>query len=233
MALPTVIALLTVPILIAVGVGCVLLGRAFSRAKLLPEEIALAVAWVFVVGSLVWLGVYLSGSVLLGFGEPWSWLAAAHFTAAGFGALTVTALTCRAVSDLRAVGILRILLAAHPVVYLTTAAGIYGYRFCDELGAAGYGLIFVIQLGAFVLGNPNRMERGARTLVAVALAVPVATMIPAIAWAWGRPILDMSGMIRYHGLVNAIGHVGLSLVAFARGRPPSHSAIRERAPASS
>lgn len=72
----------------------------------------------------------------------------------------------------------------------------------------------------------NRMAAGVRWLVAVALVVPVVTVIPAIAWAWGRPILDMSAMIRYHGLVNAIGHVGLGLAAFAWGRPPSHSAIR-------
>lgn len=229
----TVIALLSAPVLFAVAFGCVLLRRAFAREKLLPEEIALAAAWVYVVGSLVWLGVFLSGSTLLGFGAPWSWLAAAHFAAAGFGALTVTALSCRAVSDRRALRILRILLVAHPITYLVTAAGIYGFRYCDELGAAGYELIFVIQLVAFVLGRPDRMARGTRLLVVLALAVPVATLIPAITWAWGRPVLDMTGMVRYHGLVNAIGHVGLGLAAFTWGRPPSHSIIRETAHRSS
>jgi len=223
----TVIALLTALVLLAVAVGCVLLRRAFAREKRLPEEFALAAAWIFVVGSLVWLGVFLNGATLLGFGAPWSWLAAAHFAAAGFGALTITALSCRAVSDRRALRILRILLVAHPITYLVTAAGIYGFRYCDELGAAGYELLFVIQLGAFVLGRPDRMARGARLLVVLALAVPVVTLIPAITWAWGRPVLDMTGMIRYHGLVNAIGHVGLGLAAFAWGRPPSHSAMRE------
>jgi hypothetical protein len=85
------LALFAVPILLAVGIGCILLRRAFARAELLPEELALAVAWVFLVGSFVWLKAFVSGSTLLGFGAPWTWIAASHFAAAGFGALTVTA----------------------------------------------------------------------------------------------------------------------------------------------
>lgn len=225
----TTIAVLAAPALIAVAVGCVLLRRAFAHVECLPEEMALAVAWVFMVGSIVWLGVFLSGSSLLGFGAPWNWLAASHFAAAGFGALTVSALACRAVSDPRALWILRLLLVAHPITYLVTAGGIYGLRYCDELGAAGYWLIFLLQLGAFVFGKPDRMPRGAGIMAVLSLAVPVVTLIPAISWAWGRPLLDISGMVRYHGLVNAIGHVGLGLAAFAWGRPPSHSALRENA----
>lgn len=194
--------------------------------ELLPEEIALAVAWVFVVGSLVWLYAFVSGSSLLGFQEPWTWLAASHFAAAGFGALTVTALTCRVVSDARALRILRVLLFAHPAAYLVTAAGISGFRFCNELGAASYELIFTVQLGAFVFGRPERIAWGPRSLVGVALLVPVGTLVFALAWAWGRPIFGLEEMVRYHGLVNAIGHVGLGLLGFAWGRPPAHSPIR-------
>ncbi len=223
-----VVVLLTVPVVVAITVGSVMLRRAVARPEILPEEIGLAAAWVFVVGSLVWLGVFLSGSTLLGFGAPWTWLAAAHFAFAGFGAITVTSICCRVVFRSRALTILRVLLMAHPIVYLVTAAGILGFPYCDELGAAGYELIFVAQLGAVVLGKPHRMARGPRMLLVLALIVPVATMAPAIAWAWGRPILDLAGMIRYHGLVNAIGHVGLGLAAFAWGRPPSHSITPER-----
>jgi len=222
-----VLALLTIPVLLAIAMGCALLRRAFARPELLPEEIALAAAWVFIVGSFVWLGVFLRGSTLLGFGEPWTWLAAAHFAFAGFGALTVTALSCRVVSNQRALRILRILLIAHPIAYLVTAAGISGFRYCDELGAASYELIFVTQLGAIVLGRPNRIACGPRLLVVLALAVPVATLVPALTWAWGSPILDIAGMVRYHGLLNAIGHVGLGLAAFAWGHPPSHSIIQK------
>jgi len=227
MTLTAVIAILTVPVLLAITVGCTLLRRAFARQELLPEEIALAAAWIFVVGCLVWLGVFLSGSSLLGFGSPWTWITAAHFAFAGFGALTVTAFSCRVVSNPRALRILRVLLIAHPIAYLVTAAGILQFRYCDKVGPAIYALIFVTQLGAVVLGRPNRIARAPRLLVAFALTVPVATMMPALAWAWGSPIFDITGMVRYHGIVNAVGHVGLGLFAFAWGRTPSHSIIRE------
>lgn len=220
------IALLALSLLGVALVGYRLLRRALGRVKLLPEELALAAAWVFVGGGLVWLSAYVRGEMLLGFVAPWTWLAAAHFGAAGFGALTITALACRAVSSAAALAPLRTLLAVHPVSYLVTAAGISGVPHCNELGAACYELLFVTQLGAFLLGRPNRIERGPRILVAVAMAVPVVTLVPSLAWAWGAPLFDLSGMIRYHGLVNAIGHVGLGLVAFAWGRPEAHSPLR-------
>ena len=227
MTLAAVAAALAVPVLLAVASGCVLLRRAFAREERLVEEFALAVAWVFVVAGMVWLGAFLSGSTLFGFGEPWTWLAAAHFVFAGYGALTVTALSCRVVSDRRALGILRVLLFAHPAAYLVTAAGILGFRGCDEAGATGYALIFTAQLGAVVFGKPGRIAKGPLCLLVFSLAVPLATMVPALAWAWGRPFLDIGGMARYHGIVNAIGHVGLALCAFAWGRAPSHSGLRK------
>ena len=63
-------------------------------------------------------------------------------------------------------------------------------------------------------------------LLTIALFVPVLTLIPAQAWAWNRPFFHLAEMVRYHGLANAIGHVGLGLAAFAWGRPSSHSDIR-------
>lgn len=224
-----VILILAVPVLLAIAAGCHLLRRAFARRELLPEEMAFAAAWIFVVGSLVWLGVFLSGSSLLGFGAPWTWITAAHFAFAGFGALTVTAFSCRAVSDRRALKILRILLAAHPIAYGVTAAGILGVRYCDEVAATGYLMIFVAQLATVAFGCPTRIARGPLILVILALSVPVATMVPALAWAWNRPIFDIPGMVRYHGIINAIGHVGLGLFGFLWGRPQSHSAVNEGA----
>lgn len=133
----TASALVAIALVLAVLSGLVLLRRAFARVRVLPEEVALAAAWVFAVGSLVWLHAFLGNSTLLGFGAPWTWLAASHFAVAGFGALTVTALTCRVVGNARALWVLRALLLAHPVAYLVTAAGISGFTYCDELGAAG------------------------------------------------------------------------------------------------
>ena len=224
MSLASVIAVLTLPVLGAIGIGSLLLKRALARPRVLLEEYALAVAWVFVVGGMVWLGVFLSGGTLLGFGAPWTGLAAAHFVFAGGGALTVTALCCRAVSRPGALRLLRGLLVVHPAAYLVTAAGISGYPYCDEIGAVTYECLFVAQLGAFLVGRPELAVPVARRLVVVALVVPVVTLVPGIAWAWGKPLLDLGDMVRYHGLVNAIGHVGLGVLAFVWGRPQAHSA---------
>lgn len=219
-------ALVAPAIALAIATGLVLLRKALGRQRVLPEEVALAAAWVFVVGGLVWLRAFLGDSTLLGFGAPWTWLAASHFAAAGFGALTITALTCRAVSDARALRILRMLLVAHPVAYLVTAAGISGVRHCNELAAVSYELIFATQLVAFMFCGADRMARGPGYMLVVALAVPVVTLVFALAWAFGRPLFDLGGMVRYHGLVNAMGHVGLGLAAFAWGRPHAHSPAR-------
>ena len=218
-----VIAILAVPVVLAIAIGSILLKKALTSPVILPEEIALAAAWVFIVGGLVWLGIFLSESTLLGFGAPWTWITAAHFTFAGFGTLSITALSCRMVSSPRALRVLRLLLFVHPVAYLVTAAGILGFHYCDEIGATSYIVIFVTQLSAVVFGQPTRIARAPMRLVVVSLSVPLVTMVPAIAWAWGSPIFDMAEMVRYHGIVNAVGHVGLGFVAFAWGRPQSHS----------
>ena len=107
-----------------------------------------------------------------------------------------------------------------------TAAGISGIPYLQEIGAASYELIFIAQLGAFIRGRPHRIALGPSYLLAAALMVPVVTMAFAVSWAWGSPLLDSSEMVRYHGLVNAIGHVGLALAAFAWGRPQPHAPIR-------
>lgn len=227
MTLGGAVSVCALSILAAIVVGSVALRRAFSRQELLAEEVALAGAWVFVVGSIVWLGAFLTDSSLLGFVAPWTWLAASHFAAAGFGALTITALTCRIVSDPLPLKTLRLVLLVHPIAYLVTAAGISGYRYCDELGATLYELLFCAQLCAVVFCRADRIGKGPKRLVLIALGVPVVTMVPALAWAWGHPLFDPAGMVRYHGLVNAIGHVGVGLAAFGWGRPQAHSPLRK------
>ena len=62
----TVTAFLAVLALLAIVVGWFLLRRAVANPEFLLEEFGLAVAWVFVVGSLVWLSAFLSGSTLKG-----------------------------------------------------------------------------------------------------------------------------------------------------------------------
>lgn len=230
MTLSITTALLASISIMAVVAGSLLLRQALLRPTLLPEELALSLAWIYIVGALVWLDAFLHDTTLLGFYQPWTWLAAAHFTFAGWGALTITALTCRVVSNRRALKILRTLLAVHPVAYLMTAAGIVGVPYGDECSVVIYQLLFTTQLGAVVFGQADRIAHLPKRLLILALTVPVFTIIPAITWAWGNPILDMSQMVAYHGIVNALGHVGLGLTAFYWGRPLSHSSVVIRAP---
>jgi hypothetical protein len=119
--------------------------------------------------------------------------------------------------------VLRVLLVAHPLAYFVVAAGITGVARCEKLGAATYEGIFLTQWVAVVLGRPDRMGPGPRRLLVLALFVPVITLVPALAWAWRAPLFDLWGMVRYHGLVNALGHVGLGFAAFAWGRPEAHA----------
>lgn len=214
-----------VPILLSLAIGWVLLRRAYARTELLPEEVALAFAWAFVLGGLIWLQAFLSESTLLGFGKPWTWLAAVHFAAAGYGVLTISALTCRVVSDPRALRRLRVLLAMHPVVYFVTAAGLSGVAYCSTLGAFLYEALFVVQLVSCVRGAPNRMARGPRVALIAALSVPVVTLLPALVWAWDSRRMHLSEIAYYHGVINAVGHVGLGFAAFLWGRPPAHAPI--------
>ena len=227
MNVASILLLLVVPAFLSISIGIFLLRRAFSRSKILPEEIALAGAWIYVVGALVWLGVYLGGGSLLGFGAPWSWLAALHFMFAGFGSLTVTALACRVVSSSRSLRVLRLLLLAHPAAYLMTAAGISGFRFGEEWGAIGYALIFYLQFFAFTMGRRREISDHLRVGLTFALAVPLVTILPALAWAWDRPVFDLPDMVRYHGIVNAVGHVGLGLLVFLCCRPRAHAPLLE------
>jgi hypothetical protein len=216
---------LSIPILLSVVIAWLLLRRAYQRTQLLPEELALAFAWAFVVGGLMWLEAFSSESTLLGFGEPWTWLAAVHFAAAGYGVLTISALTCRVVSDARALRRLRVLLAMHPVVYFVTAAGLSGVAYCSTLGAFLYEALFIVQFVSYLRGMPNRMAKGPRIALIVALSVPVVTLLPALVWAWDSRRIHLSEIAYYHGVINAAGHVGLGFVAFLWGRPPAHAPI--------
>lgn len=205
----------------AIFAGCRQLKKAWLQRPFQPEAYALAVAWVFVVGSVFWLGIYVTNRTFLGFGPPWTWFTAAHFFFAGYGALTFTARCCSLVTRPVSKSIVRTLLFFHPPLYLCTAAGILGYPYCDEISSLGYELLFVLQAGAVFFGSPPVLRRSPKILLTISLLVPILTLIPAIAWAWQLPIFGLEDMIRYHGIVNAIGHVGLGFLAFAliRSKP--------------
>jgi hypothetical protein len=211
--------LLVVPALACLLAGGYLLREALRRPVLLVEDIALALAWLFPLGGLIWLEAYLTGSTLFGFGPPWTWLTAAHFGAAGFGALSVSAWLVRTLPARAPRRVLQALLFVHPVAFACVVAGIAGASYFDRAGALAFGLLFAVQASVYCLASRPGGPLVVRLLLGLALWVPVVTIVPAVSWAFGRPLWNLDEMISFHGLVNAIGHVGVALAALAWLRP--------------
>lgn len=214
------VAVLMLPVLGALLAGWVQLRRTARRSALLTEDVMLAFAWVFPVGAAFWLEAWLSDSSRLGFGAPWTWLTASHFMVAGFGALSVSAWMTRTIPTPKARRVMHGLLLLHPFAFASVAAGLTGVPFFDEVGAVLYETLFVVQAVLYLVAARPLGPWLARVLLGVALWVPVATLLPAMAWAWGHPVWSMDEMVAYHGLVNAIGHAGLGLAMLAWLRPP-------------
>jgi hypothetical protein len=215
----TSIAILALPAFALVVAGCWLLRELARRPLLLLEDLALVVSVFFGLGSLVWLEAYLAGATLFGFAAPWTWLTAAHFAVAGGGALALSSLLVRVLPTNRSRRVVQGLLLLHPLAFALTAAGIQGVPGLDEIGALAYALLFVTQALAFVFAFPSEGPRAARLALGLALLVPVITALPAFTWAWGLTAWDLDEMIRYHGVLNAAGHVGLGLAAILWLKP--------------
>lgn len=187
------------------------LPRALSRPRLHASEVGLAAAWIWAVGGGVWLTVYASGGALLGFGDLWALLTAAHFHAAGFAAVSITALL------VRAVGRGAWLLLLHPVAFACVAAGLAGTPALERVGTVLYLALFGAQWLVAVQDRLWRRRGG--WLAMLALTVPAVTLALAADWALGARRLDIEQMVWAHGLVNAIGHGILGLLAFGRMAP--------------
>jgi hypothetical protein len=213
---------------LGVAGGLWALRSALRRVALTLEELALAVAWGFVVGGSFWLRAFLARDSFLGFYAPWTWLTAAHFHVAGFAALTITALCVRLTPSRRGRSTLRSLLVFHPLLFAGVAAGLTGVPYVDDVAAVGYATLFAVQLLVVARtvtwsllpfgSSPVRIVAG-RLLLLGALAVPLVTLIPAIAWALHAPLWDFDQMIERHGLVNALGHAGVGLFALLLLQP--------------
>jgi hypothetical protein len=214
---------------LAVVAGLVLLRRAFARPVLLVEELAVAMSWAFPVGGAIWFRAWVTDSAFLGFSSPWTWLTAAHFHVAGFGALLISALSTRAIRSPRSRHAMHALLVLHPLAFTCVAAGLAGVPEADRIGALGYLAIFVTQAVVVGVAVPRapadamRARGAVRTagvaLLLTALLVPIVTLVPAAAWALDMPLWNLDDMIRYHGIANTIGHAALGLVALAILRP--------------
>ncbi len=198
---------------VVLGVSAV--GRALNRPVVSAAELGLAMAWVWVVGGGAWLLVWASRGAFLGFSDRWALLTAAHFHAAGFGAVSVTALV------IRATGRGAWLLGVHAVAFVLVAVGLTGPMWMQQAGAIGYLVLFTIQFGYVTHARIHREPGGVR--VNLATAVPIATLLIATEWAFGGRRLNLDSMAWLHGCTNAVGHGLLALWGFAVMAPKPSS----------
>lgn len=220
--------LLAIYALGSVSAGIWFTRRALSRTKLIAEEVVLAFAFAYPIGGALWLRAFLHGETFLGFDAPWTWLTAAHFHAAGFGAWTVAAWSARLVptSARRCRRLVVATLLLHPIPFSLVAAGLNGVAHADEAGTWAFVIAFAFQ---FVGVTPWIPRTATGALLLLALATPLLTMIPALTWALGGPLLSLDGMIAYHGIVNAALHVGCGWLALAIIRPAARAEPRRPA----
>ncbi|HKB07052.1 MAG TPA: YndJ family transporter [Candidatus Polarisedimenticolia bacterium] len=175
---------------------------------------------VYLPVGAAWLVASRLGVAPLGFGEPIVLLTAVHFHFAGFAAAVFAAATLRVA---RAVG--RLDRAVELVVVFGIVAG-------PALVAAGFLTTAAVSLGATsILATClgllavltwiclPRLEAGLfRALLVLSSTSIVASMLLAVAYAWGefigRSAIDIPHMVRLHGALNALGFAASGLLAW-------------------
>lgn len=229
---PLPAAALTGPWLLVCGLAALHgLLRLLARRDLDLAELALDLALVWLPGAAVWLLVFRGDWVLGGFGGLAAALTAGHFHAAGFGALVMVGLLGRGLADgpawtrpVHRVAAL-VLLLAFPLL----AAGIgAGVRPVELAGAGLYVLGLPLLAGLQLVAAAHLRDRPAwaRVLLAssaLALLVGVAFAARFAAQGFYGAAVPIGTMLRAHGLVNALGFLGLGLLAWTGLRAPARA----------
>lgn len=226
---------LAMPWMVCTGlVGAFGARRLARRSHFDLAETCLDAGLIYLPVGAVWLIVSRAGTTLLGFGEPWTSLTAAHFHFAGFGVPLLAGLVGRALPSLTdAAGnepfgvraAWRVSAWFAVIGPPLTALGIATSRWL-ELAGATVMLVGAVGTGAMllVLAIGSSLPPRARRLLGVAGVIPVATSALAFIWAasnfLGSPFPSIPRMVRYHGIGNAVGFVALALVGFALARLP-------------
>lgn len=196
--------------------------RWWRRGRALPD-LPLLVAWGWLPVAAGWFVASRSGVAPLGFGEPITLLTAAHFHVAGFGLSVLGIATARHLDPRRT----SLLAWAAWVLVTAGPVGVAVGFAVDEpvLNMVG---AFTVAVGVFAL-SPCLVfaTRGASNLARwcgwVAAVVPLVPMVLAVAYSLGpvlgTPSPSIGLMVRAHGIVNALGFVGLGLLAFVLAEP--------------
>lgn len=203
--------------------------RFLARRSLAPAELALDLGLVWLPGAAAWLLVYRGDLVLGGFGGLAAILTAGHFHAAGFGALVMVGLLGRGLGDApdwtrpvyRLVAV--VLMLAFPLLAVGIGAGA---RPVELAGAGLYVLGLPLLAGLQLVAAARLRDRPAWARVLLVLSsgsLLLSTTLAGMYAAQGFygaavPILTM---LRAHGLVNALGFLGLGLLAWGGLQAPA------------
>jgi hypothetical protein len=172
----------------------------------------------------VWLLVYRADLVLGGFGGLAAVLTAAHFHAAGFGALVMAGLVGRGLrlaGAPRASQALAVVAVVMVIAFAALAAGIAtGIRAIELTGACLYAVGAAGARGAADLRGAagRRAARRGSALVLSALGLLGATgyaLMFAVQGFYGAAV-PIATMLRMHGAVNAFVFLGLGLWGWSR-----------------
>jgi len=204
--------------------------RLAGRSELLHEEVAIDFALLCLPVGAVWMLTYLADASLAGFRGLWVLLTAIHFHFAGFGLLLIVGALGRRLwasrhSTPRAWRLHPFLawglMASLPLL----AAGIAGSRVIEVLGVACYVALLpalaVLLIRSALAPGPHGLARG--LLVGAGIALLASTTLAAL-WGLFRPsLVPLPTMVRFHGSLNAVGFVGLGLLALRLLAPASRA----------
>jgi YndJ-like protein len=194
--------------------------RIISRPLYPLEELSIDAGMLYLPVAGVWLVIYRLGIQPFGYGETIILLTVVHFHFAGFAAPIIAGMSGRVLArreyprGMYAFSVFAIVMAM-PLV----AAGI---TFTPVVGLIGALLLTVglVMLAILTIGwvIPAIGSAGKRSLLVIGALSSCAAMVLACLYAYSLVahtlILTIPGMALTHGLLNAFGFVGCSLLAY-------------------
>lgn len=203
----------------------------------LVDAVWVAAAAYLVVGA-GWLGADRLDLEPAGFAAPFVQLTAIHFHYAGFAASMLAGCAWRWRPGRLPAAAVLLIAAAPPVVAI-------GFTTYGPLQVAGAGLLTA---GLWLLAweTIRRIAPAtpppARWLLVISALATLAPMVLAVQWAighnYGTPALSIPAMVRFHGVLNAVGftllgvlgwrqqphtsHHGATVRSGVQGAPPEH-----------
>ena len=207
-------------LILTVLVALLGVSRIISRGLYPLEELSIDAGLLYLPVAGVWLVIYRFGVQPLGYGETIILLTVVHFHFAGFAAPIIAGMSGRVLTtrayprSVYAFSVFAIV-AAMPLV----AAGITFTPLVGLVGtlllAVGLVLLAVLNIGWVM---PAIGPAAKRSLLLIGALASCAAMVLACLYAYSLVaqtlIITIPGMALTHGLLNAFGFVGCSLLAY-------------------